>query len=35
MIPVLASSLVVFIGIVVYIVILDGRLRKVASKKNE
>lgn len=35
MIPVLASSLVVFIGIAVYIVILDVRLRKIATRKNE
>lgn len=35
MIPVLASSLLVFVGIAVYIVILDARLRKVAAKKNE
>lgn len=35
MIPVLASSLLVFVGIVFYIVILDARLRKIALKKNE
>ena len=35
MIPVLASSLVVFIGIAVYIVILDVRLRKISTRKNE
>jgi CcmD family protein len=35
MIPVLASSLVVFVGIVVYIVILDTRLKKIATRKNE
>ncbi len=35
MIPVLASSLMVFAGVAVYLAILDARLRKIISKKNE